>query len=127
VRYADTDAAGIVHYARYLGYLEAAGAEALRTVGLSSEMIVTYRVHTSLLQVIMRYRAPAHFDDLLDVHTWVVDVSESQFRFGHEIQRAADQVLIATSQTVHTWNHPQSPVGVNSPDWLRAALNQLRD
>ena len=127
VRYADTDAAGIVHYAKYLAYVEAARAEALRTAGLSSAMIGTYSMHTKLLQAIMRYRAPAHFDDLLDVHAWVLHVSESQFRFAYEIQRPADQVHIATIETLHTWNDPQSQVGVNSPDWLRMALSQLRD
>ena len=127
VRYADTDAAGIVHYARYLGFLEAARAEALRTAGLSSEMIVAYSMHTRVLHAVLRYRAPARFDDLLDVHAWVLDVGDSQFRFAYEIQRAADEVLIATSETVHAWTDPQSGIGVNSPDWFRAALGQLRD
>ena len=127
VRYADTDAAGIVHYARYLGYLEAARAEALRTAGLSSEKIATYSGHAWLLRAVLRYRAPARFDDLLDVHAWVLDVTDSQFRFAYEIQRPADQVLIASSETVHAWTDRRSAPGVNSPDWLRAALNQLRD
>lgn len=127
VRYAETDAAGIVHYARYLGYLEAARAEALRAAGLSSEMIATYSLHSWLLQAVIRYRASAKFDDLLDVHARVLDVSEPHFRFAYEIQRHADQVVIATSETVHTWTDPQSAAGVHFPAWLVAALDQLRD
>jgi len=126
VRYADTDAAGIVHYARYLAYLEAARADALRTVGLSSEMIAICSVQTWLVQAVLRYRAPARFDDLLDVYAWVVDAANSQFRFAYEIQRPADQVLIGTSETLHTWADRQSHASINSPDWLQAALNQLR-
>jgi acyl-CoA thioesterase FadM len=80
-----------------------------------------------MLQAVIRYRASARFDDPLDVNAWVLEVSEPQFRFAYEIQRHADQVVIATSETVHTWTDPESDTGVHFPDWLRAALHQLRD
>jgi acyl-CoA thioester hydrolase len=119
VRYAETDAAGIVHYARYLGYLKAARAEALRAAGLSSEMIATYSLHAWLLQAVIRYRASAKFDDLLDVHARVLDVSEPQFRFAYEIQRPGDQVVIATSETRPGLTHNRPLASTSPPGCLR--------
>jgi acyl-CoA thioester hydrolase len=125
VRFAETDAAGIVHYAQYLAYFEAGRADALRSAGVSSEMIASCSLHARLLEAVMRYRAPARFDDLLDIYAWVVEASDSRFRFAYEIQRGPDQVVIATGETQHEWTDPnQSPHGV--PHWLLAALHQLR-
>src|SRR6266508_6851795 len=90
-------------------------------------MIATCSVHARLVQAFVRYRAPARFDDLLDVHAWVLDVSDSQFRFAYELHRPLDQVLIATGETVHAWTEPESSASGQSPAWLLAALHQLRD
>lgn len=125
VRFAETDAAGIVHYAQYLRYLEAGRAEALRATGLSSDMIATCLVQARLDDVVIRYRAPAHFDELLEIHSWVLDVSGSAFRFAYEIHRAADQALIATSETRHTWIEPTPSANQRPPDWLLSAFDQL--
>lgn len=126
VRFAETDAAGIVHYAQYLRYLEAGRAEALRAAGLSSEMIATCLLQARLDDVVIRYRAPAHFDEVLEIHAWVLDVSGSAFRFAYEIHRPADQVLIATSETHHTWTEPTASANPRLADWLLSALDQLR-
>jgi acyl-CoA thioester hydrolase len=126
VRFAETDAAGIVHYAQYLGYLEAGRAEALRGAGVSSELIAAFTVHARLLEADIRYRAPAHFDEMLEIHTWVVDVAGSQFRFGYEIQRPGHEVLVATGETMHAWTDSILQDGAQPPYWLLAALNQLR-
>jgi acyl-CoA thioester hydrolase len=126
VRFAETDAAGIVHYAQYMGYLEAGRSEALRGVGVSSEIIAECSAHARILEAVIRYRAPAHFDELLEVHTWVADVFDSHFRFSYEIQRAGDQVLIATAETLHRWTDAELDSVVHPPALLLAALDQLR-
>jgi acyl-CoA thioester hydrolase len=125
VRFAETDAAGIVHYAQYLAYFEAGRADALRSAGLSSEMIVACSLHARLLEADLRYRAPARFDDLLDIYTWVVEASGSRFRFACEILRVLDRVVIATGETLHEWTDPNQACD-SVPHWLFAALDQLR-
>ena len=126
VRFAETDAAGIVHYAQYLGYLEAGRAEALRAVGFSSEMIADCGIHGRLLEAEIRYRAPAHFDELLEIQAWIVEVSDSNFRFGYEIQRPADQALVATAETLHEWTDDSASGSARLPERLLTALDQLR-
>ena len=126
VRFAETDAAGIVHYAQYLNYLDAGRAAALRSTGLSSDWVAQCSIHARLLQAAIQYRSAAHFDEVLDVYTWLSDWVAVEFRFAYEIRRAADQVLVASAKTLHGWLDPTIPTGAPPPVWLRNALEQLR-
>jgi acyl-CoA thioester hydrolase len=128
VRYADTDAAGIVHYAQFLAYLEAARADALRALGLVRESIVAFSLGTMVLDATLRYRSSARFDDLLDVAAWVTEVSATRFRWVYEIHRNSDRTLVLTAETEQCWS---DGVGCSReaslPPWLDEALQRLGD
>jgi acyl-CoA thioester hydrolase len=47
----------------------------------------------------MRYRAPARFDDELDVHTTLVEVGAASVRFNYSLVRATDGVLCTEGST----------------------------
>jgi acyl-CoA thioester hydrolase len=99
VRFAETDAQGVVHNSNYLvwfelarvAYLEefAGGYPALRETGLES----------FVLEAHVRYRQPAHFDDRLQIHTRVGELRGARFRFDYEITRGDD--VIADGWTAH--------------------------
>jgi acyl-CoA thioester hydrolase len=99
VRFAETDAQGVVHNSNYLvwfelarvAYLEeyAGGYQALRDTGLES----------FVLEAHVNYRLPAHFDDRLRVHARVGELRGARFRFDYEITRAAE--VIADGWTSH--------------------------
>jgi len=127
VRFAETDTAGIVHYAQYLAYLETGRAEALRAVGLSGDMVAACRLHSPVLEALLRYRAPARFDDLLDVTTWIIDISDSRIRWAYEIRRTSDQVVVATAETQHGSTESWPPDGAQRQNSLAAALERLGD
>jgi acyl-CoA thioester hydrolase len=122
VRFADTDAAGIVYYATYLAYLEAGRAESLRRLGLEQQDVVAFALRAPLLEASIRYRASARFDDLLEVETWVSELGDAGVGFAYELRRPADGVVIATARTLHRWTEPAPP-----PPRLRAALEHLRE
>jgi acyl-CoA thioester hydrolase len=126
VRYADTDAAGIVHYARYLGYLEVARAEALRSAGLTRKSVASFLLAAPVLNAKLQYRAPARFDDLLDVAAWVTKVLDEEFHWVYEIRKNADQGLVLVGETVHWWSDGEgSPRRSNVPSWVRDVLQRL--
>ena len=125
VRFADTDAAGIVHYAHYLAFLEAGRAEALRQLGLPQARIAACELQAPVLEAVLRYRAPARFDDVLMIQTWVAELDGARFRFRYEIRHAENQALVAASETLHAWTDASSAEAVEPPEWLRAALEQL--
>jgi acyl-CoA thioester hydrolase len=126
VRYADTDAAGIVYYARYLAFFEAGRAEALRQLGSLDAEVAACALAAPVLEATIRYRAPAAFDEVLVIQTKVADIDSGRFRFAYEIRRATDHVLIATGETLHAWTGADSSHTDDLPDWFRTALEQLR-
>jgi acyl-CoA thioester hydrolase len=99
VRFAETDAQGVVHNSVYLvwfeiariAYLEkfAGGYPALRETGLES----------FVLEAHIRYRLPAHFDDRLRINTRVGELRGARFRFDYEVTR--DGQMIADGWTAH--------------------------
>jgi acyl-CoA thioester hydrolase len=128
VRYADTDAAGIVHYAKYLAYLEAARAEALRAVGLDRESVAAFSLKAPVQEARLQYRSPARFDELLDVTAWVTNVSETQCRWQYEVLRHADSSVVVIAETDHRWSD-SSRASESSSTQLEVsrALAQLDD
>ena len=105
VRYAETDAAGVVYYANYLVYFEVARVEALRAVGLPITEVERRGVILPAVSVDCAYRAPAYVDDLLDVAMWTAHVGRASFGFAYEVRRCADdgvpRELVASGHTRH--------------------------
>jgi acyl-CoA thioester hydrolase len=128
VRYADTDAAGIVHYAHYLAYLEVARAEALRGLGVAPETIAAFSLAATVVEAKLQYRAPARFDDLLDVGAGVTGVSDTRFHWAYEIRRNGDGQLVLSAETEHCWSDGERSLrSCAIPAWAREALQQLDD
>ncbi len=99
VRYVETDAMGIVHHASYVAWLELGRTELLRGSGQSYREWEQAGVHLTVGEVHLKYRAPAYFDDLVDVHTRVTEAGRRRVGFAYRIER--DGVLLAEASTVH--------------------------
>jgi acyl-CoA thioester hydrolase len=99
VRFAETDAQGIVHNSVYLVWFEVAriaylaeyagGYPALRAQGLESFVLESH----------IRYRRPAHFDDRLRIHARIGELRGARFRFEYEVTR--NGAAIADGWTTH--------------------------
>jgi len=102
VRYAETDQMGVVYHANYIVWFEVGRVEMLRQLGFSyREMEKDDDTHIVVVDVRCRYKMPARYDDLICVRTCLLNVRESLLRFGYEIMRDSDQVLLAEGETVH--------------------------
>ena len=99
VRYAETDADGVVYYANYLTFFEVVRVEWLRALGYpitrrsSSEGIILPVVEARL-----KYLRPARVDDLLTVRATLVSVGPASFAFDYEVTRE-DGLLLVTGWT----------------------------
>lgn len=70
VYYEDTDLAGIVYYANYLKFIERARSEWVRDLGIDQAQLKADGGGVfAVRRVVADYRAPARFDDMLDVTT----------------------------------------------------------
>jgi acyl-CoA thioester hydrolase len=125
VRYADTDAMGVAYYANYLAFFESGRVEAMRQVGADYSEVVRRGVHLPVVEATVRYRQPAHFDDVLLVYTQAADIGGARFTFVYDVRRETDDALVATGHTVHACVDAQSLRPVRLPAWLRADLARL--
>ncbi|HTV20639.1 MAG TPA: thioesterase family protein [Polyangiaceae bacterium] len=84
---ADTDLMGIVHHANYVEYFERGRLEYMRRRGLSYKQMVDRGLHMPVVELDIRYRKPAHFDDLLCVRTRLGALSRVTVRFDYSVTR----------------------------------------
>src|SRR5688572_33014232 len=85
---ADTDLMGIVHHANYVLYFERGRLEYMRRRGMPYKEMVERGLHMPVVELAIRYRKPAHFDDLLRVTTRLGALSRVTVRFDYSVSRA---------------------------------------
>jgi acyl-CoA thioester hydrolase len=99
VRFAETDAMGIVHHSRYLPMLEEARVAYLRHIGHPYSEVRAEGVEMNVLEAWCRYRRPLEFDDVVDVHVTVAAVERASFQMGYLL--TVDDEVRATGITAH--------------------------
>jgi acyl-CoA thioester hydrolase len=99
VRFVETDAMGVVHHANYAPYMELARIEWLRRRGVSYASIASAGLHLAVYELSIRYRAPARFDDEIDIETHLRELGAASVRFDYRMVRVADRQLLAEGST----------------------------
>ncbi|WP_297056900.1 thioesterase family protein [Thermosulfurimonas sp.] len=100
VIYGDTDTGGVMYYANYLRLFEIGRTELLRRQGLTYRDLEEQRgLILPVAEAHIRYRAPARYDDLLEIHTRISEVRPHRVRFDYRILRQGR--LLAEGYTVH--------------------------
>src|SRR5579859_717778 len=97
VRFCDTDLMGIVHHANYLSYFEAGRVDWLRRRGVTYADWAARGIHLPVVEANVRYRAPARFDEVLDVETRMTQLRAYSLSFDYRLER--DGVLLAEATT----------------------------
>lgn len=119
VRFAETDAMGVVHHSRYLPYLEATRVEYLRHLGHPYADLRSGGIDFAVIEAYMQYRQPVYFDEVVDVHLRLGSVTRTTFQIGY-LLTVADQTR-ATATTVHGCvNAHGRPL--RTPTWLLALV-----
>ncbi|HLI13580.1 MAG TPA: tol-pal system-associated acyl-CoA thioesterase [Alphaproteobacteria bacterium] len=89
VYYEDTDAGGIVYHASYLRFAERARTEMMRLIGIeSSKLSARAGVSFAVSRCAIDYFKPARLDDLLEVHTKVIEVKRASLDAEQTVKRA---------------------------------------
>lgn len=101
VRYAETDAMGVVYYANYLVWFEVGRCELMRVLGWPYRDMEVAGFLLPVIEASCQYRHPARYDDELEVRTQGMLMSPVRVQFEYEVVRSSDQVVSATGRTVH--------------------------
>ena len=99
VRYAETDAMGIVHHATYPIWMELGRSDFLRKLGQSYAEWEARGVRLVVNEIRVRFRAPARYDELVQVRTFLQETGRRRIMFGYRIER--DGILLAEGESVH--------------------------
>ena len=100
VRFYETDLMGIVHHGSYVGYLEVARVEWLRRRGVAYADWAGRGLHLAVVELSLKYRAPARFDDELDVEVVLGQRRAASLRFDYRLLRASDGLLLGDGSTL---------------------------
>jgi acyl-CoA thioester hydrolase len=126
VEFGDTDMAGIVHFARFFAFMEAAECEFLRSLGLSVVMDWEgERVSFPRVSASCDYLRPARFEDVLTIAVSIRKVGEKSVSYGFEFFKNNEPEVIACGQLTAVCCHVGPDHAIESrriPDSIRARL-----
>ncbi|MEA2721607.1 MAG: acyl-CoA thioester hydrolase [Candidatus Eremiobacteraeota bacterium] len=88
VRWRDVDIMGVVHYANYLRFMEAAESEFFRAIGFPYDVIANdYGVWIARVRLECDYRAPAKLDDEIVCRAELRKIGGSSMTFAFPVER----------------------------------------
>ena len=87
VRYSETDRMGYLYYGHYAAYFEVARVEALRELGVVYKQLEDEGILLPVRTFNIHYKAPAHYDDLVEIQTRITLFSGTRILFTFESYR----------------------------------------
>jgi acyl-CoA thioester hydrolase len=100
VTYAECTVGNHIYHSRYLELLEAARGECLRSLGTT---VLHWQNHDAIFPIVevhLRYKYPARYDDLLAIEVRPTLVDKIRVNFGHRILNQ-NGTLILEGETFH--------------------------
>jgi acyl-CoA thioester hydrolase len=101
VRYSETDQMGYVYYGNYPAFFEVGRAELVRDLGVPYADLE--RVHDVMMPVIemhIEYNTPARYDDVLTIHTTMLEKPGVKLKFEHEIFGPDGKLIVKGNVTL---------------------------
>ena len=123
VEYHHTDQMGIVHHSNYVKFFEFARTEWLRAVGLTYAEMERRGVMMPIVEVQVKYRQPAYYDELIRVRAIVEEMPMARMTFKYEIYGEDDRP-IATGLTTLGFIDSVTRRPQRVPSWLCEVLER---
>ena len=124
VRYADTDQMHFVHHEKYVEYFEVARTEMLRDIGLTYHAIEENGFMLPLVEVNVKYKNPAFYDDLLFVRAFVEEIPVLKVKINYSVFRTDQQILIAEGFSEHVFMNKETKKAVRPPGFFIEAIKK---
>ena len=117
VEYHHTDQMGVVHHSNYVKFFEVARTEWLRANGLTYAEMERRGVMMPIVDVAVKYRNPALYDELLSVTAFVDEAPMARMTFRYEV-RGEDGRDIASGSTTLGFIDKETRRPMRAPQWL---------
>ena len=119
VRYAETDAMGVVHHASYIVWLEAARVEWMDQIGFPYTQVEAMGIGFAVIQVDFTYRSAAKFGDKIEVEVWLAELSSRILKYQYRVWNS--EQLVGEGFTRHV-GQDKTGRAVRIPPEILAAL-----
>ncbi|WP_329080862.1 MULTISPECIES: acyl-CoA thioesterase [unclassified Streptosporangium] len=131
VEHVDTDASGVVHFARYPSLLETAALENLDRLGVGIDALARDGLDLVVTELSMRYHASARFLDQLDLEISVLHVGAASFRLSGTVlcvrpEREEEPRRLSTGVLVFGVVDRTTGAACALPEQLRKSLKECR-
>jgi len=100
VVWADTDAAGVVHYSNYFRFFERAEEEFYRSLNFSFADTAKKGLWFPRVEAFCQYKKPARFNDLVEVELTIDELKQKSMKINFRILNAETSELLATGYVV---------------------------
>jgi len=97
VRYPEVDAMGYLHHSRFFQYFEIGRVELLRSMGHAYADLERQGIFFVVVKVECRYRAPARYDEEVQLTTRIK--RQTHVRIDHEYELKRGETLLADAAT----------------------------
>ena len=101
VRYAETDQMGVAWHGYYLAWFEVGRTDLLRRQGYTYRQLEETGIRLPVIETHIRYLQPARYDDVLEIHTRLAEMTGVRLRFEYEVRREGTDAPLATGETAH--------------------------
>ncbi len=108
---------GIVHHSNYIKFFEVARTEWLRAMGVTYAEMERRGVMMPIVDVSIKYRKPAYYDELISVTAYVDELPMARMNFRYEV-RGEDGRDIASGTTTLGFIDSQTRRPQRAPQWL---------
>jgi len=119
VRFAETDAMGVMHHSSYVAFLEETRVEYLRSLGRPYGELRDEGFELAVLEIVLQYRQSARFEDVIRVHTRVRSMRAASFQMDYLLM--IDGSICASGATVHGVVDKNGRA-TRAPAWLKTLL-----
>jgi acyl-CoA thioester hydrolase len=122
VRFHECDPQGVVFNAHYFAYFDVALTEMWRAAFGSYQSVVDQGTDVVVVEASATYRAPARFDEEIDVELTVARLGTTSMTTQTAVRR--DDRLLVEGRLVHVFVDPATMAKQTIPDHVRAGLER---
>ena len=101
VPYYETDMMAVVHHSNYIRWFEEARLEFMRAADLCYKTMEDEGIKIPVVTVACKYKAPAKFDDVVTIKTFIKKFNGILVEIGYEVVRNDDGVVLVTGESSH--------------------------
>lgn len=117
VRFCETDKMQFVHHAKYVEYFEVARTEMLRHYGLPYKVIEDYGYEMPVIEISVKYKNAAFYDELLVVEASVKEYLTPKVHIEYKVYKKDTDIICAEGYTDLAFIKRETKKAVRPPEF----------